>query len=104
MSYLEFLVKIYENTVKLPSNEIKRVWEEKFQGSNQRQLADVLDIAKEHEIKELDAAIQAARGIPSGERYKIPEGKQGECDLCGLWSGRLIKGACAPCRDTYNID
>jgi hypothetical protein len=31
--------------------------------------------------------------------YEIPAGKAGDCDLCGEWSGRLIKGICAPCRD-----
>jgi hypothetical protein len=33
--------------------------------------------------------------------YEIPKGNPGECDLCGEWSGRLINGACAPCRDKY---
>lgn len=29
----------------------------------------------------------------------IPAGKSGDCDDCGRWSGRLIEGLCAPCRD-----
>jgi len=33
----------------------------------------------------------------------LPVGEQGECDLCGEWSGRLIGGACAPCRDKYHL-
>ena len=33
----------------------------------------------------------------------IPVGKPGECDLCGEWSGRLVNGACAPCRDLYKL-
>jgi hypothetical protein len=33
----------------------------------------------------------------------IPVGKQGQCDLCGEWSGRLVNGACAPCRDFYKL-
>ena len=33
--------------------------------------------------------------------YHLPEGVAGDCDLCGEWSGRLIDGACAPCRDKY---
>lgn len=33
----------------------------------------------------------------------LEEGKEGECDLCGEWSGRLIKGVCAPCRDKYHL-
>ena len=26
---------------------------------------------------------------------KIPAGVPGECDLCGEWSGRLVRGVCA---------
>lgn len=33
----------------------------------------------------------------------IPEGNPGDCDLCGEWSGRLVGGACAPCRDAHNL-
>jgi hypothetical protein len=33
----------------------------------------------------------------------IPAGNAGECDLCGEWSGRLVRGACAPCRDKYKL-
>lgn len=29
----------------------------------------------------------------------IPVGHPGDCDLCGEWSGRLVRGVCAPCRD-----
>lgn len=29
----------------------------------------------------------------------IMPGKPGDCDDCGHWSGRLIEGLCAPCRD-----
>ena len=30
-------------------------------------------------------------------------GEQGDCDLCGARSGRLVMGACAPCRDRYKL-
>ena len=33
----------------------------------------------------------------------IPAGNSGECELCGAWSGRLVGGACAPCRDKYGL-
>ena len=26
-----------------------------------------------------------------------------DCDLCGEWSGRLIAGSCAPCRDRRHL-
>lgn len=33
----------------------------------------------------------------------IQPGVPGECELCGEWCGRLIEGACAPCRDKYKL-
>jgi len=35
-------------------------------------------------------------------RADIPAGGAGECDLCGEWFGRLVGGACVPCRDRFN--
>lgn len=35
--------------------------------------------------------------------YELPEGKPGDCDLCGEWSGRLVVGVCAPCRDRRGL-
>lgn len=34
---------------------------------------------------------------------KIPVGKPGDCELCGEWSGRLVNGVCAPCRDKHKL-
>ena len=36
-------------------------------------------------------------------RADIPQGVAGECDLCGDWFGRLVGGACVPCRDRFNL-
>lgn len=36
--------------------------------------------------------------------YVIPPGKPGDCELCGRWSGRLIGGCCAPCRERYRLE
>jgi len=58
--------------------------------------ADKIDRANEAAQKNLDAAIEAARS-------DIPPGNPGDCDLCGEWTGRLIDGACAPCRDEFNL-
>jgi len=60
-------------------------------------MADIADRAAEREEQERQAAIAAARG-------DIPQGKPGECDLCGEYSMRLVGGACAPCRDKYGLD
>lgn len=55
--------------------------------------ADGLIQAREREAL---AAVQAAA-------KNIPQGKPGDCDLCGEWSGRLVQGVCAPCRDRYKL-
>jgi len=36
-------------------------------------------------------------------KAKMDKGRQGECDLCGEWSGRLINDVCSPCRDRYKL-
>jgi hypothetical protein len=30
--------------------------------------------------------------------------KQGDCDLCGEWTGALINGACPDCRSRLKLD
>lgn len=60
-------------------------------------MADDADMASDLADRERERAIEAAR-------RPIEAGKPGECDLCGEWSGRLIRGACAPCRDRYRLD
>ena len=34
---------------------------------------------------------------------EMPKGQPGDCDLCGEWSGRLVGGVCAHCRDLYKL-
>lgn len=60
-------------------------------------MADEVDFANKRIEEDLQRRIAAARA-------DIPVGVQGECDMCGEWSGRLINGACAPCRDKYNLE
>ncbi len=57
---------------------------------------DEVDKANEEMERELEECIRAARG-------DIPPGAAGECETCGEWSGRLIEGMCAPCRDRYGV-
>jgi hypothetical protein len=33
----------------------------------------------------------------------MPKGEPGDCELCGEWSGRLVRGVCAPCRDRFKL-
>lgn len=59
-------------------------------------MPDEIDLAQEREQLATEEAIRnAARDIPKGE--------PGDCELCGEWSGRLIKGVCAPCRDNHKL-
>lgn len=59
-------------------------------------MADIIDKGNDRAQEILEDAITAAR-------KEIPEGKPGDCELCGYWSGRLVLGVCAPCRDRYKL-
>lgn len=37
------------------------------------------------------------------QQANLDPGKPGDCELCGEWSGRLITGVCAPCRDRHKL-
>lgn len=52
---------------------------------------DYVETIKEAEIRRIRKAA------------KLDKGEEGECDLCGEWSGRLIHSVCAPCRDRYKL-
>ena len=56
---------------------------------------DIIDQANDHAAIE-SAAREAAIRRAAAE---IPVGVPGDCDFCGEWSGRLVDGICAPCRD-----
>ena len=53
---------------------------------------DEIDAAQKEVDNLLDLRIAAARG-------ELKAGVAGDCEECGEWSGRLIDGVCAPCRD-----
>jgi hypothetical protein len=57
---------------------------------------DEADRASEQSDLMLADAIRRAR-------RELPAGEPGECELCGEWSGRLVRGACAPCRDRHRL-
>ena len=60
---------------------------------------DVIDRAN-HQAELADtAALEEVRLAVS----RIPAGSPGTCDLCGAWSGRLVRGVCAPCRDKFKL-
>lgn len=62
-------------------------------------LADEADLAARNEQIEVDAGVSLVREAVAN----IPAGEPGDCDLCGEQSGRLVGGACAPCRDRYKL-
>lgn len=62
-------------------------------------MTDEIDRAQEQEHVVTDASIRQARRVAA----EIPPGKAGDCDLCGEWSGRLVNGTCARCRDKWRL-
>jgi len=60
-------------------------------------VADEADMA-EQRIEEAvsDGINEASRAVAA-----MPVGAPGDCDGCGEWTGRLVDGYCAPCRDRY---
>lgn len=61
---------------------------------------DDVDKTQERSDVELGASIESMRQLAA----RIPKGQPGDCYLCGEWSGRLVKGACAPCRDKHGLE
>ena len=47
------------------------------------------------EQKDIDAVRRKAASIPAGEA--------GECELCGEYFARIVRGACARCRDRNGL-
>ena len=62
-------------------------------------MADDLDMTQERLEREQALRDKARPADP----YEPPAGVAGDCDLCGEWSGRLVGGACAPCRDKHGL-
>ena len=61
-------------------------------------MSDEIDIANEYQETIKDAEIKRIR-----RAAKLDRGEPGDCDLCGEYSGRLVNGVCAPCRDKYHL-
>ena len=59
---------------------------------------DTVDTASEYEQKE--RANNLAQILASAAKFD--PGVEGECDNCGKWSGRLVGGYCATCRERLN--
>lgn len=61
-------------------------------------MPDIADDAQEIEAVHTGAAVAAIR-----RNAELEHGCPGDCNCCGEWSGRLVRGACAPCRDKYKL-
>lgn len=61
-------------------------------------MTDEIDMANDRAEQFTEDAIRRA-----GYGVVLPQGYAGDCELCGHWSGRLIDGNCAPCRDRYGL-
>lgn len=62
-------------------------------------MADEIDLAQEREHIATNSAVNDVRARAAA----IDPGVPGDCDLCGEWSGRLVNGTCAPCRDKWRL-
>lgn len=62
-------------------------------------MADDIDYAQEAAERFTERSLQQAKDKIS----QMPAGNPGDCELCGVWSGRLVGGVCAPCRDKYRL-
>lgn len=60
-------------------------------------MADEADVSDVRQEAQTSGRINEIRRAAA----EIPEGEPGECWHCGEWSGRLVDGACAPCRDRF---
>lgn len=63
-------------------------------------MSDVIDQGCEREQMDTASAVDAARRAAA----KMPAGNAVTCYSCGEDSPRLVKGACAPCRDKYGLE
>jgi len=63
-------------------------------------VTDEVDMANDRVEAERERVVAALRA----QAARIPASKPGDCDLCGEWSGRLVNGVCAPCRDRRGLE
>lgn len=60
-------------------------------------MADSADNADDLIEAEREHCVKQAAGKP------IAPGEPGECSWCGYWNERLVRGACARCRDERHL-
>ena len=62
-------------------------------------MTDIVDAANDRADSQLESSVAELRQ----QAAQIPAGQPGDCESCGEWSGRLVHGICAPCRDRHGL-
>ena len=62
-------------------------------------MCDEIDAANDRAMMDTESCLNVARMAAA----RIPVGEPGECDYCGEEFSRLVGGACARCRDGFNL-
>lgn len=60
-------------------------------------------MAGEADVSQASMEAEEAMRERNRKPYEIPHGNSGDCEICGEWFGRLVGGACAPCRDKHGL-
>lgn len=58
-------------------------------------MTNLIDRANDYAEKEREAIVSSRHSA------ELEVGKPGDCELCGEWFGRLVNGACVPCRNKF---
>lgn len=61
-------------------------------------MTDEVDISNDNIQHDIERRVEEVR-----RNAELPPGEPGDCERCGEWSGRLVNGICAPCRDRFKL-
>ena len=61
-------------------------------------MTDEVDTSNDNIQLDIERRVEEVR-----RNAELPPGEPGDCERCGEWSGRLVNGVCAPCRDRHKL-
>ena len=61
-------------------------------------MTDEVDTSNDNIQLDIERRVEEVR-----RNAELPPGEPGDCERCGEWSGRLVGGVCAPCRDRHKL-
>lgn len=61
-------------------------------------MTDEVDTSNDNIQLDIERRVEEVR-----RNAELPPGEPGDCELWGEWSGRLVGGVCAPCRDRHKL-